>query len=165
MYPSTPALSTTPLSQLDLSEGVTADYSQPTRRSATALRSGNILHVDTELQTAAAEVAKEVKQVEDSESLELRLIASLADHPGWRIVRAVFEERINQYRSGSILGEALADASIPDSVIGAMTRNTNIIAAELTTLVNKVELAALEDQRQREEARNATVQQRVVSGA
>lgn len=142
---------------------ISPDYEAPVIKPATALRSGTFLHVDEQLQTAAAEAATEVKKEEDAEAIELRKIAALADHPGWQVVRKVFEERIAEYRSGRILAEALADPKLGNAEIGSMTRVMNLVAGELTTLINKVELAALENARQREETRNATIRERMVA--
>src|SRR5690348_12740263 len=126
------------MNPVDDRQVISPDYDAPIIKPATALRSGTFLHVDEQLQTAAQAAASEVKKEEDTETRELHMFAALADHPGWQVVRRVFEERIAMYRSGQLLAEYVSDPKYSDADIGNMTRTMNLVAGELTTLINKV---------------------------
>jgi hypothetical protein len=121
-----------------------------------AIRSSSLLHIDEEIETAYEEARKESSPAEDDELRILTKIASLDNHPGWQIIRDKFLDRIEEYRSGRIIAEYLANYDLTDAQIGQATRNMNLVAGELTTLLNSVILAVQEVEKQKAEARRET---------
>lgn len=116
-----------------------------------ALRSTSMSHLDPEMQTVFAEE----KKTEDVEMRALQEIATLESHPGWKLVKEQFLRDIEEYRSGRKLGDLLKDYTLTDAQIGQATRNINLVADELTRILNSVTLAVAEIERRKEEERNA----------
>jgi hypothetical protein len=121
-----------------------------------AIRSGSLLHMDEEIDTAFQEAYKDEHPEDTNDDRELQQIATLEQHPGWQILREDFLKRIEEYRSGRIIGAELANYTLSDAQIGQLTRNMLLIAGELTEVLNKVTLAVSEVERRKEENRNAT---------
>jgi len=124
-----------------------------------AMRSGSFLHVDEEINTAFQEAYKEEHpQEEDEDFRTTTKVASLDSHPGWKVLRTKFLDRIEAYRSGQVLGDELANYTLTDAQIGQLTRNMHLVAGELTAILNEVTLAVSEVERRKEEQRNGTRQ-------
>ncbi len=119
-----------------------------------AIRSTSMSHLDPEMRT----VFEEEKKTEDKEMRALQEIAALESHPGWKLVKEQFLSNIEEYRSGRKLGELLKDMTLTDAQIGQATRTINLVAEELTCVLNSVTLAVGEIERRKEEERNATRQ-------
>lgn len=119
-----------------------------------AIRSDSMLHIDEEITTAYEEAQRDTTPTEDQDLRVLQKIATLDAHPGWQIVRDQFLEVIDSYRSGRKLAEFLADYTLTDEQIGQATRNMNLIAGELTGVLNSVVVAVQEVERHKQEGRN-----------
>lgn len=131
-----------------------------------AIRSSSFMHIDEDVRTALDEAAKDTRtQTEDEELRALQKIATLSNHPGWLLIKEQFEADIDEYRSGRKLNEFLKDYSLTDAQIGQATRVTNLVADELTRVLNAVVLAVAEVERHKEEERNATSIRRMGSRA
>lgn len=123
-----------------------------------AIRSTSLFHVDPQIKTALDEELKAEQHEMSEEMRALQQIASLESHPGWKIIREQFLEDIEEYRSGRKLAELLRDYTLTDAQIGQATRNMNLVADELTRVLNAVTLAVDEVEKQKEEQRNETRQ-------
>lgn len=121
-----------------------------------AIRSSSLLHMDDEIETAFTEANKDFTQAEDEELRALQKIASLENHPGWKLIREQFLQDIEEYRSGRKLEMFCKDYSLSDAQIGQATRNMNLVADELTRMLNSVILAVQEVERQQQEKKNAS---------
>lgn len=108
-------------------------------RSNRALRGDFRVHTDNELLSMVTEDAKQRQDEADQQLSELTAIASLNDHPGWKMLKEKFEKRIAQYRSGETLSAMILTGDVSNEKLGELTRTTNLIAQELETLLITVE--------------------------
>lgn len=121
-----------------------------------AIRSSSFLHADEGMQTAFDEASKNITQPEDEELRILQKIATLEDHPGWQLIRDKFMQTIEEYRSGRKLDTFAKDYTLSDAQIGQATRNMNLVADELTVLLNSVMIAVHAVEQQKAEQKDAT---------
>lgn len=98
-------------------------------------------HTDDELVTMMADDQQAREEAVNKELSDLTAIASLNDHPGWQMMKKSFEKKIENIRSGAVLAAAILDAEVSDEQLGQLTRTTNLVAAELETLLMTVEAA------------------------
>ena len=104
---------------------------------ARAFRSGSTLAMPPEEIDEKDSVNKEI---EDEQSHDNALYASLKDHPGWELIKKDFSETIARYRSGAVLKEGVATMTLEE--LGRKTITTNAVADELERIVLTVEMAA-----------------------
>ena len=124
-----------------------------------AIRSSSLLHVDEEIDTAFQEAYKQEHPQEENEDIRaMAKVAALENHPGWKIIREKFLDRIEAYRSGFALVDEIANYNLTDAQIGQMTRNMHLIAGELTGILNEVTLAVETVEGRKQEQRNGTRQ-------
>lgn len=115
-----------------------------------AFRNDFQVHTDTEMLSMIEEDRKLREEQQRQELSELTAIASLSDHPGWKIMKKSFEKKISDIRSGKILSAAILDPEINDTKLGQLTRTTNLVATELEALLTTVE-AAVQTQKEENE--------------
>lgn len=108
-------------------------------RHSRAIRGDFKVHTDTELVSMIEEDERARQDEADQQLSELTAIASLNDHPGWKMLKDKFEKRIADYRSGQALAAAILDAEVTNEKLGELTRTTNLVATELETLLITVE--------------------------
>lgn len=103
-----------------------------------AIRGDFKVHTDTELVSMIEEDERLRQEEADQQLSELTAIASLNDHPGWKMLKKKFENRIADYRSGKILSDLIkSEASL--EIIGQKASMTNLVADELETFLITVE--------------------------
>lgn len=106
-----------------------------------AFRNDFQVHTDDELVSMLADEEKQRQAEEEEQEADLRSIASLNDHPGYKIIRQRRLKAIEDYRSGKVLAGAILDAEITNAKIGELARVTNLVADELEKELNIVEAA------------------------
>lgn len=120
-----------------------------------AIRSSSFLHLDEDVATAFDESQKQLDTQDDEELRALQKIAALENHPGWKLIRDQFVSDIEEYRSGRKLDMFCKDYSLSNAQIGQATRTMNLVADELTRVLNAVVIAVSEVDRQKAEQNNA----------
>ncbi len=130
-------------------------------QARSAMRSSSFMHVDETVRTALDEIAEQGVKQKDDEFRALQQIASLENHPGWKIIKEQYLYTIDEYRSGRKLDSFLKDFTLSDAQIGQATRTMNLIADELTATLNAVMLAVSEVERHQKENKDATATRRM----
>jgi hypothetical protein len=103
-----------------------------------AIPSGPRSHEDAEYVGIKAEQRKQRVADRKRQMKELSKVASLENHPGWKEIKAKFEERIRLYESGENLIEGVQDIKTTDASLGAQLRVNLRVAAELRLLLSQV---------------------------
>lgn len=110
-------------------------------RGRQALRSSMVVHVDDELAEAPPTTAEQPEQeITEQEDRKNEVYASLAENPGWKLIKAEFEDTIAAYRSGRTIMEAISKG-ISNEKVGELTRTSNAVADELQKIILTVETA------------------------
>lgn len=107
-------------------------------KSKQAFRSGSTLALPPE---DLDEKPPEQVDIDDEQTRENAVYASLKGHPGWELIKKNFMETIAKYRSGAVLKDAIALGKTNEEV-GELTRTSNAVADELDQIVLTVEAAA-----------------------
>lgn len=121
-------------------------------RGKAAFRSTNQTPFDDRLFMSFDEPSETEETAED----RIATYASLADHPGWQLIKEDFMQTITTYRSGQAVKAAIERGDSDDKV-GKLTRTANAVADELEKIILTVETAVA----QMEEKRNGRSQPRL----
>lgn len=134
---------------------------------SSAMRSNSLSHVDVEQQTALEQEIENQQKERDKNYHQLRTIAALADHPGWKILAAQFLKNIEGHRSGTAYASAYEKVRKGEMTLaqyGELTFTGYTIANELTVLLNSVAVSQESVEQLNEEERNAAITARRVMG-
>lgn len=102
-----------------------------------AIRSNMMTRIDEEM--AEEPVLEPEQEAIAAEERLNEVYASLASNPGWKLIKAEFEETIAAYRSGRVLKEAVAKLTLEE--LGRKTVTCNAVADELEKIILTVETA------------------------
>lgn len=95
-----------------------------------------------------------VASVTKREDNDLANLASLSNHPGWGILEAKMQKRIEAYKSGSYLVDAVG-SNKPTSELGELLKIEMKVAASLAEFIREVTSAYTTVETQKEDRRNA----------
>ena len=80
---------------------------------------------------------------EDDKALDkLAQIAALADHPGWKQMRAMFKSKAKEYRLLTPMEAIITDTNVSNDMFGSNARACLWVAKELESFIDVIETAA-----------------------